>query len=233
MMKTFRAPGIEELFSDGPHLAAYSYEIGNSELGTENGWGTEAFLRYSVGRVKLNLAVFRNQIFGYLIPTNTGEKKWGSGAAGWLWMYQYRGQDAILDGAKLSVDAAIIPRLHAQVRMSYVRGTLATNELPVGRIPPLNGKVALRYVTQPLNLHVSARFSDSQHRLGEFEQPTDGYIAYDVGCQYMFSIWGLQHQTVFAIEKILDTEYRQHLSRIKAVMPEPGRNIKFLYRLGY
>ena len=106
-------------------------------------------------------------------------------------MYQYRGQDAILDGAELSVDAEIIPWLHAQVRMSYVRGTLATNELPVVRIPPLNGKVALRYVTQPLNLHVTARFSDSQRRLGEFEQPTDGYIAYDVGCQYMFSIWGL------------------------------------------
>ena len=233
MMKTFRAPGIEELFSDGPHLAAYSYEIGNSELGTEDGWGTEAFLRYSVGRVKLNLALFRNQIFGYLIPTNTGEKEWGSGAAGWLWIYQYRGQDAILDGAELSVDAEIIPRLHAQVRMSHVRGTLATNELPVERIPPLNGKVALRYVTQPLNLHVTARFSDSQHRLGEFEEPTDAYIAYDVGCQYLFSIWGLQHQAVFAIENILDTEYRQHLSRIKAVMPEPGRNLKFLYRIGY
>jgi iron complex outermembrane receptor protein len=233
MMKAFRAPGIEELFSDGPHLAAYSYEIGNSELDTENGWGTEAFLRYSVGRVKLNLALFRNQIFGYLIPTNTGEKEWGSGAVGWLWIYQYRGQDAILDGAELSVDAEIIPWLHAQVRMSYVRGTLATNELPVERIPPLNGKVALRYVTQPLNLHVTARFSDSQHRLGEFELPTDGYIAYDVGCQYMFSIWGLQHQTVFAIENILDTEYRQHLSRIKVVMPEPGRNVKFLYRIGY
>ena len=233
MMKAFRAPGIEELFSDGPHLAAYSYEIGNSELDTENGWGTEAFLRYSVGRVKLNLALFRNQIFGYLIPTNTGEKEWGSGAVGWLWIYQYRGQDAILDGAELSVDAEIIPWLHAQVRMSYVRGTLATNELPVERIPPLNGKVAIRHVTKSSNFHVSARFSDSQHRLGEFELPTDGYIAYDVGCQYMFSIWGLQHQTVFAIENILDTEYRQHLSRIKVVMPEPGRNVKFLYRIGY
>ena len=31
-MKTFRAPGIEELFSDGPHLAVFSYEIGNVEL---------------------------------------------------------------------------------------------------------------------------------------------------------------------------------------------------------
>ena len=233
MMKTFRAPGIEELFSDGPHLAAYSYEIGNSELGTENGWGTEAFLRYSRNRVKLNLAVFSNQIYGYLIPANTGEKEWGSGAAGWLWIYQYTGLDAVLDGAELSVDAEIVPRVYAQVRMSYVRGTLKDSDVPIERIPPFSGKLALRYMTAPLNLHVTARFSDSQNRLGEFEEPTDGYIAYDMGCQYLFSIWGLQQQAVFAIENLLDTEYRQHLSRIKAVMPEPGRNIKFLYRIGY
>ncbi len=233
MMKTFRAPGIEELFSDGPHLAVHSYEIGNSDLGTENGWGTEVFLRYSQNRVKLNLALFSNQIYGYLIPANTGEKEWGAGGAGWLWIYQYRGLDAVLDGAELSVDAEIVPRVYAQARTSYVRGTLKDSDVPIERIPPLNGKLALRYVTEPLNLHITARFSDSQNRLGEFEEPTDGYVAYDMGCQYLFSVWGLQHQAVFAIDNLLDTEYRQHLSRIKAVMPEPGRNIKFLYRIGY
>ena len=231
LMRTFRTPGIEELFSDGPHLAAYSYEIGNAELGSEDGFGTEAFLRYMGNRMKLNFAVFRNQIYGYLIPTNTGEREWGSGAAGWLWIYQYRGQDAILDGAEFSIDAEIIPRLHAEMRMSYVRGTLANSGLPLERIPPLNGKVALRYDTQPLNLHFTARYSDDQQRLGEFEEKTDGYIVYNAGLQFMFSMWQLQHQLVVTVENIFNTEYRQHLSRIKSVMPEPGRNIKFLYRL--
>ena len=231
LMKTFRTPGVEELFSDGPHLASYSYEIGNAELGSEDGFGTEAFLRYSAKRVKLNFTVFRNQIFSYLIPTNTGEKEWGSGAAGWLWIYQYRGQDAVLDGAEFSVDAEIVSRLQAQVRMSYVRGTLADSESPLERIPPLNGKVALRYVTRPLKVHFTARFSDGQHRLGEFEEATDGYIVCDAGFQLAFPVWQLQHQAVVTIENIFDTEYRQHLSRIKSVMPEPGRNIKLLYRL--
>ena len=231
LMKTFRTPGIEELFSDGPHLAAYSYEIGNAELGSENGFGTEAFLRYSAERMKLNFTVFRNQIFSYLIPTNIGEKEWGSGAAGWLWIYQYQGQNALLEGAEVSVDVEIVPRFQTQVRMSYVRGTLADSGSPLERIPPLNGKVALRYVTQPLNLHFTARFSDGQHRLGEFEEATDGYFVYDVGIQLAFSVWQLQHQAVVTIENIFDTEYRQHLSRIKSVMPEPGRNIKLLYRL--
>ena len=233
LMKTFRTPGIEELFSDGPHLASYSYEIGNAELGSEDGFGTEAFLRYSAKRVKLNFTVFRNQIYSYLIPSNTGEKEWGSGAAGWLWIYQYRGQDAVLDGAEFSVDAEIVSRLQAQVRMSYVRGTLADSGSPLERIPPLNGKVALRYVTRPLKVHFTARLSDGQYRLSEFEEATDGYIVYDVGFQLAFPVWQLQHQAVVTVENIFDTEYRQHLSRIKSVMPEPGRNMKLLYRLNF
>ena len=233
LMKTFRTPGIEELFSDGPHLAAYSYEIGNAELGSEDGFGTEGFLRYATNRAKFNLTLFRNQFFGYLIPTNTGEKEWGSGAAGWLWIYQYQGLNAILEGAEFSVETEIAPRLQAEASTSYVRGTLVDSGSPLERIPPLNGRVVLRYVTEPLNLHFTARFSDGQHRLGEFEESTDGYVVYDAGIQLAFPVWQLQHQAVLTIENILDTEYRQHLSRIKSVMPEPGRNIKLLYRLNF
>ena len=129
LMKTFRTPGIEELFSDGPHLAVYSYEIGNAELGSEDGFGTEAFLRYAAKRMKINLTVFRNQIYGYLIQTNTGEKEWGSGAAGWLWIYQYQGQNAVLEGAEFSVDTEIVPRFQVEASMSYVKGTLTASEL--------------------------------------------------------------------------------------------------------
>ena len=231
LMKTFRTPGIEELFSDGPHLAVYSYEIGNAELGSEDGFGTEAFLRYAAKRLNINLTVFRNQIYSYLIQANTGEKEWGSGAAGWLWIYQYQGRNAILEGAEFSVDTEILPRFQVEASMSYVKGTLTDSESPLERIPPINGKVALRYVTEPLNLHLTARFSDGQYRLGEFEEATGGYIVYDAGFQFSFPWWQLQHQAVVTVENIFDTEYRQHLSRIKSVMPEPGRNVKLLYRL--
>ena len=233
LMKTFRTPGIETLFSDGPHLAVYSYEIGNAELGSEDGFGTEAFLRYAAKRLNINLTVFRNQIYGYLIQANTGEKDWGSGAAGWLWIYQYQGQNAVLEGAEFSVDTEILPRFQVEASMSYVKGTLTASESPLERIPPFNGKVALRYVTQPLNAHLTARFSDGQYRLGEFEEPTDGYVVYNAGIQLVFPLWQLQHQAVVTVENILDTEYRQHLSRIKSVMPEPGRNVKLLYRLNF
>ncbi len=74
IMRTFRGPGIEELFSEGPHLAAYSYEVGNSELGKENGLGLEVFLDHVTDQTNMHVAVFRNEINGYIFPKNTGRK---------------------------------------------------------------------------------------------------------------------------------------------------------------
>ena len=233
VMKTFRAPGIEELFSDGPHLAVYSYEIGNAELEPENGYGAELFARYTGNRFKLNLALFQNHLHNYLIPTNTGEKEWGSGAAGWLWIYQYMGHDVVMNGAEIQIGGEILPQFHLQFDMSYVDGTLEASGQPLERIPPLSGKVVFGYTPSPFHFHVTSRFSGSQTRLGAFEEPTDGYLVHDIGGYLNFSWWQLQNMVVFEIENLLDTEYREHLSRIKSVMPEPGRNVKFLYKLNF
>ncbi|MYA98928.1 TonB-dependent receptor [Candidatus Poribacteria bacterium] len=233
LMKTFRAPGIEELFSDGPHLAVYSYEIGNAELGPENGYGTELFVKYADDRFRLNLALFRNQIQNYLVPTNSGEKEWGSGAAGWLWIYQYMGHDVVMDGAEIQIGGEVLPQVHLQLNMSYVNGTIQTNGRPLERVPPLNGKFVISYTPAPLHLYVASRFSGSQTRLGEFEEPTDNYLVYDIGSYLNFSWWQLENMVVFEIENLFDITYREHLSRIKEAMPEPGRNLKLLYKLNF
>ena len=233
LMKTFRAPGIEELFSDGPHLAVFSYEIGNAELESEDGYGTELFVKYANDRFRLNLALFRNQIQNYLIPTNSGEKEWGSGAAGWLWIYQYMGHDVVMDGAEIQIGGELLSQVHFQLNMSYIHGTIQTSGRPLERIPPVNGKFVISYTPTPLHLHVASRFSGSQTRLGEFEEPTDGYLVYDIGGYLNFPWWQLENMVVFEIENLFDTIYREHLSRIKAVMPEPGRNMKLLYKLNF
>ena len=233
IMKTFRAPGIEELFSDGPHLAAYSYEIGNVELEPENGYGIEAFGRYAMDRFNLNLTLFQNHIHGYLTPTNTGKKEWGSGTAGWLWIYQYTEQDVVMNGAEIRIDGEVLPHFRLQLNMSYVNGTVEANGKPLERIPPLNGKFVFSYTPSPFHFHVTSHFAGSQTRLGKFEEPTDGYLVHDVGGYLNFSWWQLENTLVFEIENLFDTAYREHLSLIKAVMPEPGRNVKFLYKLNF
>jgi iron complex outermembrane receptor protein len=39
------------------------------------------------------------------------------------------------------------------------------------------------------------------------------------------------HTVALTAENVTDTEYRMHLSRVKSIMPEPGRNVKVLYRV--
>ncbi|MEQ9569185.1 MAG: TonB-dependent receptor, partial [Longimicrobiales bacterium] len=43
LARAFRAPDVSELYSEGPHLASYSFEVGNPDLDTEVGTGIDQF----------------------------------------------------------------------------------------------------------------------------------------------------------------------------------------------
>jgi iron complex outermembrane receptor protein len=72
LARAYRTPDINELYSDGPHLAAYIYEVGNPRLGRETGVGADAFVRLTRGAVRGEVAAFRNALSGYVYPRNTG-----------------------------------------------------------------------------------------------------------------------------------------------------------------
>ena len=72
-MRTVRIPGVEELFTEGPHLPAYSFEVGNPNIGEEVGLGVEWNLRYATDRFAIQNAWYVNTFSNYLYPRNTGE----------------------------------------------------------------------------------------------------------------------------------------------------------------
>lgn len=57
LSKASRVPTIEELFSEGPHLAAYSYETGNPELLAETGYGSEFFIYHKFDKLFFNINI--------------------------------------------------------------------------------------------------------------------------------------------------------------------------------
>jgi iron complex outermembrane recepter protein len=228
IMRTFRAPGIEELFSEGPHLAAYAYEVGNSELGKETGLGLELSLDYSVDEANLHLALFRNRIDGYIFPQNTGRKSLRRAD---LYLYQYVGENALMQGFETTVDWHFYGPCSILGTLSYVKADLVDKNTPIPRIPPLNGRAALRYESGEFVLEGAVRFADQQTRVGEFETPTPGYAVIDFSAQYFFQAINFLHTLSFTIENATNTEYRQHLNRVKDIMPEPGRNFKLLYKV--
>lgn len=227
VMRSFRAPGIEELFSEGPHLAAYSFEIGNPELGNETGIGIDLFLHYSGNRGKAEITAFRNDISGYIFPRNTGQLNYRT----LLPTYQFSGLNAIMTGGEFLFEYEILNSLAFSTTLSYVHGELSDSGDPLPWMPPFGGAFELRYTRNKLTLGTTVRTAADQERPGEFEQRTAGYTVTDVFAQYFFSISNYLNTVDLIIENIADTEYRKHLSRVKSIMPEPGRNFKLLYRI--
>ena len=238
--RTHRSPIIEELYAEGPHLANFTYEIGNPGLSREHGWGSELFFRVSRDRYQLYAALFRNQMDNYIFPQDTGEP---SIRRDDLNTFQFTENKVLMAGVEASGQIRLHRRLLAGGTASYVRGdfieddasfpflVLEDREESVPMMPPLNSRLFLEYGHSRLKIGGAARLSARQDRTDQFEEPTDAYAIFDLYCQFHVSRGNMLHTFTFTVENLADTEHRNHLSRIKSVMPEPGRNVKLLYRV--
>ena len=230
LMRTFRAPGIEELFSEGPHLAAYSYEVGNGSLDSERGLGLELFVDYHHEEGHVHLAVFRNAIDGYIFPKNSGERSLRRAD---LFLYQTVGEHVLMHGAEVTFDWHVADYWKAAGTLSYVRGHLIDlNDEPLPRLPPLQGHLGLTCEpTEALSVTIALRLATEQNRIGEFEKPTEGYAVLDFSGQYYAEWGGRLHTFALTLENATDAVYRNHLNRVKEILPEPGRNLRLLHKI--
>lgn len=225
-MRTVRIPSVKELFSEGPHLPAYSYEVGNPDLGAERGWGGELFARAATDRAGLQLSAYVNRIQDYLYPRNTGQ----FAIQRPLPIYQYTGADVVMVGMEALSELRITESVHLSGTASWVEGSIVRTGEPIPFVPPLSGKLNLEYSVKSLTLGAGLRAAAAQNRLGEFEEPTDGYLVGDLTAQAHIAKGRALHTLSLKVENVADTEYRMHLSRVKSIMPEPGRSVSVLYR---
>ena len=226
LTRSLRVPGIEELYSEGPHLAAYSYEVGDPDLEKETGLGGEFYTRYGGAEVSGRLAVFNNEFRNYIYPRNTGEIN----NRLLLPIYQSTGAPARIAGAEATLGWQMTSRFALNGSLAYVRGTLTDADEPLPWIPPLSGGLGIEYKQRQFTLGTSLRASAKQERTGEFEEPTDGWVVLDAFAQYHITTGSLLHTFDLVLENVTNTEYRDHLSRVKSVMPEPGFNLRLLYK---
>jgi iron complex outermembrane receptor protein len=64
--RAFRPPSIEELYSAGPHLASYAYEIGDPSLSAERGTGVDALLHWRGVRGRAELSAYGMRVDDYV-----------------------------------------------------------------------------------------------------------------------------------------------------------------------
>ncbi|MEX1212470.1 MAG: TonB-dependent receptor [Balneolaceae bacterium] len=252
VMRSWRPPSLEELYSEGPHLAAFAFEIGNPNLGPETGLGTELFVRWQTGPLQLELTGYRNYFDNFLHVQDTGQ---ASVPRADLREFQYLGSQARLYGGEGSAQLQVHRNWTLYGSLSHTLGDrfldqeemdragLARSEQPLPQIPPLQGRTGLRFSKGSLRLDGRLRMASRQDRLPECpassdpgfiypcETPTDGYALLDVSGQYRLN-WGSTLQTItINLTNLTNRTYYNHLSLIKEISPEPGRAVQLLYRV--
>lgn len=240
-MHSFRPPSSEELFSQGPHIAAYTFEIGNPELNPERGLGTELFLSYSGSAMSMNLSGYYNRFNNYIYPRDTGRESVPFPS---LNEFRFEGVEAELFGVEFESEISLSSRLTATLMASYTEGIREISEEereetgiedkrgPLPMIPPFSSAAGLQYSLNRISFGANVRYSAKQNRVAQFELPTDAHTLVDLNAQYRFSSANnLLHTFSFGVQNLLNQEYSNHLSRLKEIFPEPGISFNVLYRV--
>ncbi len=225
--RAHRIPSIEELFSDAAHLAAGAYEIGNPELKNEIGHGVDAFVRVSTNRVFVDIAGFYNRINDYIVRQPTGEIHEPSGFP----IIVYEAGDAELIGGEIGVKMVLNENIRLDARMDYVHGARRdVDRTPLPFMPPLRSFIGVTYDKKDWWIGANSRIASEQTRTAIEEDPTDSYVLFGFEAGYRFDVSG-RHVVSFRIDNLLNTVYRDHLSRVEdRDNPMPGRSAHLMYK---
>ena len=241
IMNTMRAPRVEELFSDGPHLGTYSYEIGQPNLKLEKIYGIESSIAYDKNPLKISFTTFYNYSPYYhqmnkmgecqreSLPGSNDHPCAGADFIDWshgLYKYQIKGVKSLIKGLELNFNYNY-KNLNMIYNFSLVRGYDLTNGLPLSYINPDKHIITLKYEKELMNYKLRLSKIHSQNRLGEFESYTPSSFLID----FIISYSKINQNITIQFNNIFNEEYYNHLSKIKTIMPEAGRNIVLNYKI--
>jgi len=245
-----RSPALEELFYYGPHPGNFAFEVGNPDLDPEHALGFDASLRWRTPRVTGELTYFRNDINGYLFRAPLTEEEFNARIAEFAARFpsrditspggesefpivEYLAADSVLDGVEAHSDVQVTPQIAVELGLDFVRGTLKDTDEPLPRIPPLRFRSGLRFQRNAFQAGGEVAFVATQDRVFSTETPTDGYPLGRLYASYSFGQGAIAHTLTARLENVTNELYRNHLSLIKDLVPEMGRNFRLLYNVKF
>jgi iron complex outermembrane recepter protein len=233
---SYRAPALEELYNEGPHIGTVSFEIGNQLLERERSNGIEFSFRQNLRRVRINGSIFYYNIkdFVYLAPQDAD----GDGSIDvedGLPVAAYLQDDSRFRGADLTVDVDINKYIGAFASIDTVDARVRDIDLPLPRITPTRARLGVdfRYKglsVRPEGVFVAEKRADDVYPL---ETPTEGYRLFNINSSYTFARQRYAHIFTLSGTNLTDKLYRNHLSYIKNLAPEMGRNLRFSYTVRF
>ena len=225
-----RSPSVSELFINGLHVATQRYEIGNSELKTENSYNVDLNMHYERNNFFLNTSVFFNDYQNYIYledePIQQSQQLQG----------YYKQRDATLKGYEIQLGSKYswgTKSLEWVVSRDLVTGEFAPGEFAPGefaqnsnipRIVPLRTMLQLSYAVASTAFKLKVKEVARQGRVADNETPTKGYTLVDLVAKLSLNSPKIEWDFVFFVKNLLDEVARNHTSFVKDEVPLAGRN---------
>ncbi|HEX2093769.1 MAG TPA: TonB-dependent receptor [Longimicrobiaceae bacterium] len=239
--RSFRAPTVEELFSNAFHAAAGTYDVGNPDLAVETNSGVEAVLRAQSERVNAQVAAFYNRIDNYITPVIVGDTTFAEDEGEvTVPLNVFDQEDARLRGLEGQVEAAVGRNFVVGAMGDLVRGSFGDGS-PLPFIPAPRIGASAGWDDGRWSLGLEARHSFRQDRVSQpgcaagddgcVDIPTGAYTVVDLNAGFRLISRGRVHSLTLRADNLLDERYREASSRIKSFAPNPGRNLSLVYRV--
>ena len=224
-----RAPSIEELYSQGPHLASYTYEVGNTNLPVEKSNSIElsSDFRFDFGNLFVTGYIYDYSSF--IAFRNSGDTNW----AQFLPIFKSEDIQARIIGGEANLTINILRTLQFNTGISINYGQNLSDNLPLPFFSPSFGSLGLVYQLNGFSLGLSGKYSFAQNRTDIYEKPTDGFIIFGIFSEYKFKWGNTFHDLTLSLDNAGNQIYYNHLSRLKDIIPESGRNLRLVYRFYY
>ncbi len=249
LARAARYPALEELFYYGPHPGNFAFEIGNPGLKPEHALGFDGGLRWRSARASGEITYFRNDISDYVFRNPLTDEEFEARMDEFAERFPGRGiesreesefpvveyvsADSVLQGIEAHSDFQMTSHLAAEVGFDYVRGSLKDTDDPLPRIPPFRFRGGLRYVVNAFQAGGDVTFTAKQDRVFGAETPTDGYQLLRLFGAYSFGSGRGVNTITVRLDNATNELYRNHLSYLKDLAPEMGRNFKVLYNVKF
>lgn len=231
--RAFRAPTVEELFSNAFHVATGSFDVGDPDLDAEVNQGLEAVLRAQTPGINAQFAAFYNRIDDFIFPDIVGDtlvEDEEEGGEFTVPLNLFSQEDATLVGAEGEIEGTVARNFVLGAMGDVVRGEF-TGGSPIPFMPAARIGGAARWDNGRYSVGTEARHAFAQDRVSETEFAADAYTLVDLSAGFNLIAGGRVHSVTLRADNVFDVRYREATSRIKDFAPNPGRNLSLVYRV--
>lgn len=238
-----RAPGIEELYARGAHLATLTYDVGNPQLAHEHSRNFDLSYKLQQRDWSVRASVFRNEVSDFIYGASVDHN--GDGVAdrvnaegditadGELLRREFRNIDARFTGAELSLAFTPTRGFGFAAMADTVRGTArgvqGRENLPRMSPSRVGAKLVWRGGDHAA-WSAEAGFTHvfRQTRVAAYEAATAGYTRLDAAIRYRLRSGAGRYADLYLLGRNLGNQnIRVHTSFLKDYAPLPGRSVIF------